>query len=73
MDPAEFYNAFVNIIEFPELGQGSMDFKPIIEACLESDVRYLLVEQDMTYGRDPFDYLAESRDHLIELGYKHLF
>lgn len=71
--PAEFYNAFVNIIEFAELGQGSMDFKPIIEACLESDVRYLLVEQDMTYGRDPFDCLAESRDHLIELGYKHLF
>lgn len=70
---AEFYDAFVNCIEFAELGQGSMDYKPIIEKALETGVRYMLVEQDMLYGRDPFDCLADSRDHLIELGYKDLF
>lgn len=72
-DVGTFYNAFTNIIEFAELGQGSMDYKPIIEQALESGVRYMLVEQDMLYGRDPFDCLADSRDHLIELGYKDLF
>lgn len=72
-DIMTFYNAFTNIIEFAELGQGSMDYKPIIEQALESGVRYMLVEQDMLYGRDPFDCLADSRDHLIELGYEDLF
>lgn len=72
-DVGTFYNAFTNIIEFAELGQGSMDYKPIIEQALESGVRYMLVEQDMLYGRDPFDCLADSRDHLIELGYEDLF
>lgn len=72
-DTAAFYTAFTNVIEFAELGQGSMDFKPIIEKALATNVRYLLIEQDMLYGRDPFDCLADSRDHLIELGYKDLF
>lgn len=72
-DVGTFYTAFTNIIEFAELGQGSMDYKPIIEQALQSGVRYMLVEQDMLYGRDPFDCLADSRDHLIELGYKDLF
>lgn len=72
-DVMSFYSAFTNTIEFAELGQGSMDYKPIIETALDTGVRYLLVEQDMLYGRDPFDCLADSRDHLIELGYKDLF
>lgn len=73
-DIETFYGEFTSIVEFAELGQGSMDYKAIIEAILEAGgVRYMLVEQDMLYGRDPFDCLADSRDHLIELGYKSLF
>lgn len=73
-DIAKFYPQFVNIIEFAELGQGSMDYKAIMEAAIEAGgVRYALVEQDMLYGRDPLDCLADSRDHLIELGYADLF
>lgn len=73
-DVATFYNAFTNIVEFAELGQGSMDYKAIMDAAIKAGgVRYALVEQDMLYGRDPFDCLADSRDHLIELGYKDLF
>ena len=73
-DIAKFYPQFVNIIEFAELGQGSMDYKAIMEAAIEAGgVRYALVEQDMLYGRDPLDCLADSRDHLIELGYEDLF
>ncbi len=73
-DIAKFYPQFTNIIEFAELGQGSMDYKAIMEAAIEAGgVRYALVEQDMLYGRDPLDCLADSRDHLIELGYEDLF
>ena len=72
-DIMKFYPAFVNTVEFAELGKGSMNYKPIIEKALETGVRYLLVEQDFLYGRDPFDCLADSRDHLYELGYKELF
>ena len=73
-DQMTFYNAFTNVIEFAELGQGSMDYKAIIEAALAAGgVRYMLVEQDMLYGRDPFGCLADSRDHLIALGYEDLF
>ncbi|XJS11309.1 sugar phosphate isomerase/epimerase family protein [Aerococcaceae bacterium WGS1372] len=72
-DVPTFYNAFTNIIEFAELGEGSMDYGPIIEEALGLGVRFMLVEQDMLYGRDAFDCLATSRDHLIELGYENLF
>lgn len=68
-----FYQAFTNNIQFAELGQGTLDLKAIIEQSIESGARYLLVEQDDQYGRDPLDCLADSRDHLYELGYKELF
>lgn len=72
-DTKGFMQQFTDIIEFAELGAGSLDFKAIIEASLDAGVRYLLVEQDDQYGRDPFDCLKDSRDHLIELGYSKLF
>ena len=40
---------------------------------LASGAEYLLVEQDDTYGRDPFESLSMSRDHLLGLGYDALF
>ncbi|GEM03034.1 sugar phosphate isomerase [Halolactibacillus miurensis] len=72
-DMKTFMQQFTDIIEFAELGTGSLDFKAIIEASLEAGVRYLLVEQDDQYGRDPFDCLKDSRDYLVGLGYGELF
>lgn len=72
-DNETFSKHFNNLVQFAELGQGSLDLKAIIEQSLASGVRYLLVEQDSTYGRDPFECLAESRQHLIDLGYGDLF
>ena len=72
-DNATFQKHYQNIIEFAELGQGTLDLKAIIEQSLASGARYLLVEQDNTYGRDPFESLAESRQHLLDLGYGDLF
>ncbi|MGB7461192.1 MAG: sugar phosphate isomerase/epimerase [Carnobacterium jeotgali] len=69
----DFMHAFTNNIEFAELGQGTLDLPAIIEQSIESGARYLLVEQDDQYGRDPFECLAESRDYLKKIGYADLF
>ncbi len=69
----DFMHAFKNNIEFAELGQGTLDLPAIIEQSIASGARYLLVEQDDQYGRDPFDCLADSRDYLKEIGYADLF
>lgn len=72
-DYETFMTAFANIIQFAELGQGSLDLPEIIEQSIASGTRYLLVEQDDQYGRDPFDCLITSRDYLYNAGYKNLF
>lgn len=69
----EFMTAFTNIIEFAELGEGTLNLPGIIEQSIKSGTRYLLVEQDDQYGRDPFDCLATSRDYLVKAGYQDLF
>lgn len=70
---AGFMQGFSNVVEFAELGEGNLDFNEIIEAGVKSGAAYILIEQDDTYGRDPFDSLAISRDHLIKIGYESWF
>ncbi|MED4040040.1 sugar phosphate isomerase/epimerase family protein [Niallia taxi] len=72
-DMSNFMNKFTGNIEFAELGKGNLDIKGILEAGLTSGVQYFLIEQDDTYGRDPFDCLKESGDYLRQLGYGELF
>ena len=72
-DLAKFMDYFTNTIQFAELGTGSLPLKEIIEESISSGARYLLVEQDDTYGVDPFESLKISREHLLELGYGNLF
>jgi sugar phosphate isomerase/epimerase len=67
-----FMTAFEGVVQFAEVGEGNLDFKAIIDQSLSSGAKYLLIEQDNQYGRDPFDCLATSRDNLIALGYGHL-
>lgn len=69
-DWSKFSEAFNNVVEFAELGEGNLDFKSIIETGIEAGVQYFFIEQDNTYGRDPFESLRISRDHLIKLGYE---
>lgn len=66
---AEGYDKFVNIIEFAEVGQGNMNWPALLPAALEAGAEYLLIEQDLTYGRDPFDCLRDSRQYLASIGY----
>lgn len=72
-DMGKFMHKFTNIIEFAELGEGSLDIQGIMEAGLESGVKYFLIEQDDTYGRDPFDCLEASAKYMRKLGYSEWF
>ena len=70
----KFVSAFFNEpVQFAELGQGNLPLKACIEAGLAGGAEYFLIEQDDSYGRDPFDCLRDSRDHLISLGYADWF
>lgn len=66
-------NVFFNTIQFAEIGEGNLNFKAIIDACEEAGVKYLPIEQDDTYGRDPFESLQISMNNLKELGYAEYF
>ena len=72
-DPKTFMQAFTGIVQFAEVGEGTLPIKECIEAGLAGGSEYFLIEQDDTYGRDPFESLRISRDHLIEMGYKDWF
>ena len=73
-DMKAFANAFfAQPVRFAELGAGSLPLKASNEAGLAGGAEYFLIEQDDSYGRDPFDCLKDSRDHLISLGYADWF
>ncbi len=66
---AEFMRAFFDVVQFAEIGEGNLDMKAIIESGIETGSKFIIIEQDSTYGRDPFESLAISRENLIKLGY----
>lgn len=72
-DAKAFMTAFSNIVEFAEVGEGTLPIKECIEAGLAGGSEYFLIEQDDTYGRDPFESLKISRDNLIKMGYADWF
>ncbi|HLT60452.1 MAG TPA: TIM barrel protein [Microlunatus sp.] len=61
-----------DIVQFAEVGSGNLDFPGVIEAATEAGAAHLLIEQDQQYGRDIFDCLADSRAHLVKIGYESL-
>ena len=63
------YAAMNDIVQFAEVGEGTLDIPGCIEAGLAGGSEYFLVEQDLSYGRDPFDCLKTSRDNLVKMGY----
>ncbi len=59
-----------DIVQFAEVGEGTLDWRAVIEQSVSSGARHLLIEQDRTYGRDIWESLASSRAHLVGLGYE---
>lgn len=72
-DMKEFFSNFYNLVEFAEVGEGNLPIRECMEAGLAGGSEYFLIEQDDTYGRDPFESLKISRDNLIAMGYKDWF
>ncbi len=66
---AKMYAQMNSLVEFAEVGEGSIDMPGCIQAGLEGGSEFFLVEQDMTYGRDPFESLKISHDNLVKMGY----
>jgi len=61
------------LVEFAEVGEGSLDMPACIEAGLAGGSKYFLVEQDNTYDRTPFEALKISHDNLVKMGYGEWF
>ena len=68
-DMAEGFQAFLSIAQFAEVGQGNMNWPKLLPAAIDAGAEYFFVEQDETYGRDPFDCVADSRAYLKGIGY----
>lgn len=47
-------------VQFAELGAGNLDFDPILAAATAGGCQSFIIEQDTTYGRDPFASIADS-------------
>lgn len=55
-------------VRFAEIGEGNLNWPAILEAARAGGVEWYLVEQDTTYGRDPFESLAISYRNLRAMG-----
>ena len=60
---------FKDIVEFAEVGQGNMNWPALLPAAEKAGADFFFIEQDDTYGRDPFDCIADSRAYLASIGY----
>lgn len=65
----EGYDKFVNIIQFAEVGKGNMNWPKLLPAANAAGAEFFFIEQDMTYGRDPYDCIRDSREYLRGIGY----
>lgn len=65
----KFMAGFKDTVQFAEVGEGNLPIKACIEAGLAGGAEYFLIEQDDSYGRDPFDCLKTSHDNLVKLGF----
>ena len=72
-DFAGFMQAFNDVVQFAEVGEGNLDFPSIIPAAQAAGAKYLLVEQDELYGRTVWDALQTSHDNLVAMGHGDLF
>ncbi|MDQ0260657.1 sugar phosphate isomerase/epimerase [Sinomonas atrocyanea] len=72
-DSEAFQRHFKDVVQFAEVGEGNLDFAAIVPAAVDAGARYLLVEQDLLYGRTVFEALTTSHDNLVALGFGDLF
>jgi len=52
---------------FTEIGCGNMNFAKILAACIKTNVKYAVVEQDNCYGKDPYESLEISYRNISKI------
>lgn len=62
-----------DIIEYAEVGEGTLPIAECIEAGLRSGCELFYIEQDLTYDRTPLEALKLSYDNLVKMGYGEYF
>ena len=50
------------------VGDGNINFEKLAAIFEKSGTKYVFVEQDNTYGEDPFDCLRRSYEYLRSIG-----
>lgn len=61
------------VVQFAEVGEGTLPMAEIIQAGLAAGSRYFIIEQDESYQRTAFESLAISRKNLCAMGYENWF
>ena len=51
------------------VGQGSIEWEKIFQACIDTGVKYAFAEQE-NWKKDPFECLKESYDYIVKNGIK---
>lgn len=55
-------------ILFAPVGEGNIEWKPILELCKKNGIKSFAIEQDDCYGRDAFDCVKSSFEFLKKMG-----
>lgn len=72
-DEEAFQRGWSGLVQFAEVGEGTLDWPSILDRSIDAGAEYLLVEQDELYGRSVWESLAISRRALVDLGRADLF
>ena len=57
------------IVQFAEVGEGSLPIAECIEAGKRCGCEFFFIEQDITYDRKPLESVKISHDNLVKMGY----
>ena len=61
------------ITQFAEIGTGSLDMPGIINACIETGVKYMPIEQDTSYNLSPYESIKISVENIRKIGFADCF
>jgi len=60
-------------VQFAEVGEGSLNMREIITACIETGVKYMPIEQDTSYDLSSYDSIKISVENIRNMGFADCF
>ena len=61
------------IVQFAEIGTGTLDMPAIINTCIETGVKYMPIEQDTSYNLSPYESIRISVENIRKMGFDDCF